>query len=47
MSRMCVSKLISILILKDDSGTTIGFLDGNSLENISLVFDDVKIFFIF
>ena len=42
MSRMWLSWMISILILKGVSGTTIGFLDGNRLENISLFCADVK-----
>ena len=42
MSRMCISRMISILLLKDASGTTIGFSDGMRLENISSVCADVK-----
>ena len=44
MSRMCVYQMISILLLKGASGTTIRFLDGKRLENISLVCADVKTF---
>ena len=47
MSRMCVYQIISILLLKGASGTTIRFLDGKRLENISLVCADVKKFCIF
>ena len=42
MLKMCVSIMIYILLLKDDSGTTIGFFDGERLEIISLVCVDVK-----
>ena len=42
MSRMCVSRMIYILLLKDSSGMNIGFLDGKRLENISLFCADVK-----
>ena len=42
ISRMCEYRMRYILILKDASGTNIGFLDGKRLENISLVCADVK-----
>ena len=44
MSRMCVSIIRFILLLKDASGTNIYFLYGRRLENISLVCADVKTF---
>ena len=47
VSRMWVFWMIFIFLLKDASGTTIGFLDGKKLENIPLVCADVKKFCIF
>ena len=44
MPRMCIYRMRYILLLKDASRTTIGFLDGKILENISLVCADVKTF---
>ena len=42
MPRMCIYRMRYILLLKDASRTTIGFLDGKILENISLVCAYVK-----
>ena len=42
MSRVSVYRMRYILILNNASGTTIGFLYGKRLENISLVCADVK-----
>ena len=42
MSIICISRIRSILLLKDASAAIIGFFDWDRLENISLVFSDVK-----